>query len=162
MVKRLSALACGVILLPLSNAVGAEGFDVLVMHGSTLVRVTGDENGPTSEVTVREDPAPPAPEVAWESTDEPPEPVELVIQIFRDAPRPAYGWGFGHGHPIFTRHDKPHHGSSRAMARGKRNRPGLVRQSSRWSAPGALFNPMKGRSSDARIRRPVALARIAR
>ena len=162
MVKRLSALACGVILLPLSNAVGAEDFDVLVMHGSTLVRVAGDESGPTSEVTVREDPTPPAPEVVWESPDEPPKPVGLVIQIFRDAPLPAYGWGFGHGHAIFARHDKPHHGFTRAMARGKRNRLGLVRQSSHWSAPGALFNPMRSRSSDARIRRRVALERIAR
>ena len=139
MVKRLSALAGGVILLPLSNAVGAEDFDVLVMHGSTLVRVAGDESGPTSEVMVREDPTPPAPEVVWESPDAPPKPVELVIQIFRDAPRPAYGWGFGHGHPIFARHDKPHHGSTRAMTRGKRNRPGFVRQNSRGSAPGAPF-----------------------
>ena len=87
------------------------------------------ENGPTSEVTVREDPTPPAPEVVWEPPDVDTEPVQLVIQIFRDAPRPVHGWGFGHGHSIFARHDKPHHGSNRAMARGKWNRPGLVRQS---------------------------------
>ena len=111
MVKRLFVLACGVILLLLSNAVGAEDFEVLVMRGSTLVRVSGDENGPTSEVTVREDPTPPAPEVVWEPPDVDTEPVELVIQIFRDAPRPVQGWGFGHGHPIFARHDKPHHGA---------------------------------------------------
>jgi len=157
MVKRLSALACGVILLPLSNAMGAEDFDVLVLRGSTLVRVTGDENGPTSEVTLREDPTPPTPEVVWEPPDVHTKPVVLVIQVFRDAPRPAYGWGFRRGHPVFVRHDKPHHGVAHAMARGKRNPPGLVRHG-RWSPSSAPLAAMKSRSADARTRQQVALA----
>ena len=138
MVKQLFAVACGMILLPLTNAVGAESFDVLVMRGSTLVRVTGDENGPSSEVTLREDPTPPAPEVVWETPEVHTEPVELVIQIFRDDSRPVYGWDIGRAHPTFVRHEKSHHGSTRAMVRGKRNLPGLVRHGLRWSAPGAL------------------------
>ena len=133
MVKRLSAVACGMILLPLSNAVGAESFDVLVMRGSTLVRVTGDENGPSSEVTLREDPTPPAPEVVWEPPEAHTEPVELVIQIFRDDPRPAVGSGFGYAHPIFVWHEKPHHRFTRARVHGKRNPPGLVRHGLRWA-----------------------------
>jgi len=158
MVKQLSALACGAILLPLSNAMGAEDFDVLVMRGSTLVRVTGDESGPTSEVTLREDPTPPTPEVVWEPPDAQTKPLELVIQVFRDAPLPAYGWGFSRGHPVFLRHDKRHHGITRAMVRGKRNPHGLVRHGRRESAPRVSLAAMKGRSADARTRQQVALA----
>jgi hypothetical protein len=137
MLKRLSALACGVIFLPLSNAVGAEDFDVLVMRGSTLVRVSGDENGATSEVTVREDPSPPAPEVAWEAPEVRADPVDLVIQIFRDAPLPAYGWGFRRAHPSFVRHEKTHHGPTRAAAHDMRNSAGLSRRGLRGSELGA-------------------------
>ncbi len=162
MVKQLFALACGVILFLLSNAVGADDFDVLVMRGSTLVRVTGDENGPTSEVTIREDPTPPAPEPVWERADVPTESVELVIQVFRNDPMPIFGRGFGHGHPVFVRNDKSRHGFARAMARDPRNPSGFVRHDPRGSASGGLFHAMKGRSAGARVGRPVALAWGAR
>ena len=138
MLKRLFVLACGLALFPISNATGEEQFDVLVMHGSTLVRVTGDGNGGTSEVTIREDPTPPAPEIVWEPPEVRAEPVGVVIQIFQAAPRPIYGWGFRHGHPGFVRHGKRDHGLPRAMTPGHRNADRLVRHGSRRSESGAL------------------------
>ena len=141
MLQRLFTLTCGLMLFPLSNALGAEGFDVLVMRGSTLVRVTGDENGTTSEVTIREDPTPRAPEIVWEEPEVRADPVALVIQVFQDAPRPAWGWGFGHGHSAFGRHDRPHHGSTRAMNRGKRNPNGFVHHGSAHSSRSRTNHP---------------------
>lgn len=137
MLTRLFTLICGVILLQLSNATGAEDFDVMVMRGSTLVRITGDESGTISEVTIREDPTPPAPEIVWETPDVQTQPVELVIQIFRDAPLATHGWGFGRANSKFARRGKPHHGFHRPMTRGKRNPTAVFGHGLGWSGFGA-------------------------
>lgn len=66
----------------------AEAFEVLVLRGSTIARVSGDGSGPLSEVTVREDPhpppAPPSPQLrsVEESSPKP----EVVIHIDRSEP----------------------------------------------------------------------------
>jgi hypothetical protein len=146
MLKRLSVIVWGAILLPLSNAVSAESFEVLVMHGSTLVRVTGDDTGVTSEVTVREDPTPPAPEIEWEPPEARADPVELVIQIFRTAPPVGYGWGFHHARPSFVRHDKTHHGRTRAMVHGRWDLAGKARHNSRSSWARASRPDLSGRT----------------
>ena len=67
------------LIVVLSIPVGAEEFEVLVLRGSGIARVTGDESGPLSEVTVREDPTPPAPK----PTQQPPFEPEVVIRIDR-------------------------------------------------------------------------------
>jgi hypothetical protein len=135
---RLSALVCGVSLLSLSNATAEDHFDVLVMHGSTLVRVTGDGKGSTSEVTVREDPTPPAPEIEWQTPEVRADPIELVIQVFQAAPRPVYGWGFRHAHRSFVRNEERDHGLPRTVVRGRKNTDGHVRHGSHRPEPGAL------------------------
>jgi hypothetical protein len=68
----------GTLLLSVpSTGAGAEEFEVLVMRGSTVARVAGDETGPLSEVTIREDPHPPAPRAPEERPFEP----EVTIRI---------------------------------------------------------------------------------
>ena len=72
-------LPAALLLAVLSTPAVAEEFEVLVLRGSTVSRVTGDESGPLSEVTLREDPYPAPPAPPAEAPFEP----EVVIRIDR-------------------------------------------------------------------------------
>ena len=76
----LTMLAVALLLGGPSAPAIAEEFEVLVLRGSTVLRVTGDERGPLSEVTIREDPYPLAPRAPVERPFEP----EVVIRIERE------------------------------------------------------------------------------
>jgi hypothetical protein len=75
----MSWIAAGVtlLLLGVGAPVGAEEFSMIVGRGSTVVRVTGSEDGEFREETLREDPTPERPPAEMapgvDSEDSPPE-----------------------------------------------------------------------------------------
>jgi hypothetical protein len=103
-------LTAALLLVALPLPAAAEEFEVLVLRGSTLARVSGDETGPLSEVTLREDPHPPAPRAPRVRDERPFEP-EVVIRIERgeteryDSPV----WGYPLRRPFEQRQPPRYH-----------------------------------------------------
>jgi hypothetical protein len=91
-------LAAALLFVVPSTPALAEEFEVLVLRGSTVARVAGDETGPLSEVTIREDPHPPAPRAPDERPFEP----EVVIRIERGETERTAGpiWGYPPRRPL--------------------------------------------------------------
>ena len=95
--RELVLTAALLFVMPSTSAL-AEEFEVLVLRGSTVARVAGDESGPLSEVTIREDPHPPAPRAPDERPFEP----EVVIRIERGETERYAGptWGYAPRRPL--------------------------------------------------------------
>jgi hypothetical protein len=118
--------------------VSAEEFSVVVLRGSTLVRVTGDEKGAIHEETLREDPNPDVPSIEPESpaplASESPRP---VVKVIVESPETTSSGGYivvgpwrgHHGRP----HSRPHYGARPGRMHGARPgrmhgaRPGRMR-----------------------------------
>ena len=77
--------ALAVVLMCPSLSAGAEAFQVEVIRGATVLRVSGDADGILSEVVTRADPNPPKPKIKVERPPAPPETVILVVRS--DPPR---------------------------------------------------------------------------
>lgn len=83
-----TGLAGALLLAALATPTLAEEFEVLVLRGSEIARVSGDGSGPLSEVTVREDPYPPPPAPQPRAVAERASSPEVVIHIDRSEPAP--------------------------------------------------------------------------
>ena len=68
-----------------SPSAGAEEFQVEVIHGATISRVSGDADGVLSEVVTRADPNPPTPEIKVEQP--PASPKTVIVIVKSDPPR---------------------------------------------------------------------------
>jgi hypothetical protein len=69
---------------------GAESFEVMVLRGAEVVRVTGDGSGSISEVTLREAPPSPAAQEAQPPSDPP---AEQLIVVYQDEAPPDFHFG---------------------------------------------------------------------
>ena len=133
----LMMLAVALLLGSPSAPAIAEEFEVLVLRGSTVSRVTGDESGPLSEVTIREDPHPPAPRAPVERPFEP----EVVIRIERAETERYAGpaWGYPLRRPLQHRPPPRYH----LYDWGSRHRHGSYGLG-RGSSRSVLFGGPKG------------------
>lgn len=105
--KRLLSPACVLALLGLPHPISGEDFEVIVLRGSEIVRVTGDESGALSEFTIREAPEPAAPSAPEDPADEPRAPGQLIVLYFED-PIVVSGFRSAPIHRSFGRQRGPH------------------------------------------------------
>ena len=87
---RLILAGCVLIWMGAAAPASAESFEVMVLRGTEVVRVTGDGSGSISEVTLRE--APPSP-AAQEAQPPSNPPAEQLIVIYREEAPSGFHFG---------------------------------------------------------------------
>lgn len=101
-------------LLLIGSPVGAEEFSVVVMRGSTVVRVTGSEDGERREETLREDPTPDLPPSETEASARPAsDDSRPTVQVIVEQAETPSSVGYIVVQPRARHHGRAHVGPSR-------------------------------------------------
>lgn len=81
-----------------------EPFEVIVVRGAGVARVSGTRSGVIHEQTLREDPRPARREPAPRPAPRAPEDVRGLVIVLNGAPAYTAGYPFWFGDPFFARH----------------------------------------------------------